>query len=130
MLEYSDSRENLTIQDDQIIIRSEWVTPSIEPSIASGNWEHTDMYVAYDELAGMSGQRTTDVFNSSGVVIERQVWISKDRKVIAIRNKLSNFRKETFTLHAMVPLASMGNEAFQLPGNPDTENWYINAQKR
>ncbi len=130
ILEYSDSREHLTIQNDQIIIRSEWVSPSIQPAVTSGNWEHTDMYVAYDELAGRPGHRTTDVFSSSGIVIERQVWISTDRKVIAIRNKLSNFRNKVLTLHSMIPLSCNGKEAFQLLGNPDTESWYINAQKR
>ena len=130
ILEYSDSREHLTIQNDQIIIRSEWVSPSIQPAVTSENWEHTDMYVAYDELAGRPGHRTTDVFSNSGIVIERQVWISTDRKVIAIRNKLSNFRNKVLTLHAMIPLSCKGKEAFQLLGNPDTESWYINAQKR
>ena len=81
-LEYSDSHRNLTIQSDQIRITSEWVSPSIQPAVPMGDWEHVNRTVVYDELAGMPGQRTTDVFSSLDITIERQVWISMDHKVM------------------------------------------------
>jgi hypothetical protein len=62
--------------------------------------------------------------------MERQVWISNNHKVVAVRQKLYNFRKDPFSLHTMIPLSCKGGEAFRLKGNPEVENWYINVQKR
>ena len=130
MLEYSDSYRNLSIQSDQIRITSEWISPSIQPAVPMGDWEHVNRTVVYDELAGMPGQRITDVFSSLDISIERQVWISMDHKVIALRQKLSNFSKDPFNLQFMFPLACEGSTSFQLTENPEAENWHINVQKR
>jgi len=130
LLEYSDSYRNLSIQSDQISIKSEWVSPSIQPAVPMEEWEHVNRTMVYDDLAGMPGQRTTDVFGNSDIVIERQGWISMDHKVIALRQKLCNVRKEPVNLQNISPLTCKGNETFQLPENPEAENWFINVQKR
>lgn len=130
MLEYSDSNKNLTIQSDQVIIKSSWIAPSIQPAVHSGKWKHVNRDVVYDELAGMPGNRTTDVFSNSGIVISRQLWISANSRIIALRQKLSNSRKDPVTLQSMTPLSCNGEGAFGMSGNPKVGDWYINVQKR
>ena len=130
VLEYSDSNRNLTIQNDQVRIRSEWISPSIHPEVSRGEWKHINRSVVYDVLSGIPGYRTTDVFTNRDIEIERQVWISGDNRVVALRQKLTNFRKNPLTLKLMVPLACNGAENFVLNENPEAGDWYINVQKR
>jgi hypothetical protein len=130
ILEYSDSNKNLTIQSDQVRIRSEWISPSIHPDISREEWKHISRTVEYDELAGIPGNRTTDIFTNRFIEIERHIWISEDNKVVALRQKLSNVRKDPITLKLMVPLACNNAEDLILKGNPEARNWSINVQKR
>ena len=130
VVEYSDSYLNLSIQSEQIKMKCDWVMPSIQPAVPVGQWKHLNRIVVYDELAGMPGQRTTDIFILADIVMERQLWVSGDEKVVALRQKLRNSRKEALHLQAMFPLACEGNQSFQMPENPETEKWYINVQKR
>ena len=129
-LEYSDSNRNLIIQNDQVTIKSNWIDPSMYPAVNKGEWKHISRSEDYDELSGLPGLRTTDVFKNNDIEIERQVWISSDKKVVAMRQKLSNFRKKPLNLQSMHPIACNSAEAFVLKGNTDLENWNINAQKR
>jgi hypothetical protein len=129
-LEYSDSHKTLTIQSEEVYIKTGWMSPSIHPAVSRGEWEHIDRTQVYDELSGIPGNRTTDLFRNRDIEIERQVWISNDNQIVALRQKLSNFRKDPLTLHLMVPLACKNSDAFQLKENPDAADWYVNVQKR
>ena len=37
--EYSDSRQTLTLQNEQVKIKSGWVSPTITPGISKGEWK-------------------------------------------------------------------------------------------
>jgi hypothetical protein len=130
ILEYSDSNKTLTIKSEEVYIKTGWTSPTIHPAVSRGEWEHINRTVVYDELSGIPGNRTADLFRNRDIEIERQVWISNDHNVIALRQKLSNFRKDPLTLQLMVPLACMNSESFQLKENPDAGDWYVNVQKR
>jgi hypothetical protein len=129
-IEYSDNRHTLTIQSGLVGIKSEWITPSVNQSVFKGDWTHVSSSVIYNELAGIPGNRTSDIFNNKNIEVERQVWISTDKRVVALRQLLTNKGKNPFTLRSMTPLACKSNEAFMLKGNPAPENWIINIQKR
>lgn len=127
---YSDSHKNMTIQNEMVKMQSQWVSPSIQPAISSDDWKYISRIVAYDVLSGIPGHRTTDVFTNRDIEIERQVWVSVDRKVVALRQKITNIRKKPFSLNTMEPLVCRGSELFKLKENPVAENWYVHAQKR
>jgi hypothetical protein len=129
-LEYNDSFKSLRIQSEQVRIQSDFIPPSIQPAVLEGDWKHGGRMVVYDQLSGIPGQRTSDLYKNGDIELERQVWVSDDNKVIALRQKLSNLSKESFRLNSMVPLHCKGGEGFQLPKNPEAKNWNINVQKR
>jgi hypothetical protein len=128
--EYSESYKTLTLKSEQVYIQTDWITPTMYPADTGGGWEHISRIVGYDELSGIPGSRTTDLFRNRDLEIERQVWISNDRRQVALRQKLINLGKEPFNLQSMVPLACNGGEAFALTGNPEAGNWTVNVQKR
>ena len=130
VLNYSDSNKSLTIQSDQVKIKSEWISPSIQPVFSKEEWKHVSRVVADDKLSGLPGSRTTDLFSNQSIEIERQVWLSNDKKVVALRQIFSNRGKDSIRLQTIVPLACNGLEAFQLKGNPEASNWKIMVQKR
>jgi hypothetical protein len=129
-IKYSDSFKSIIFQSGEAIIRGEWISPSIYPALKSTEWKHIGRSEVYDELAGIPGNRTTDVFSNSGIEIERHVWISSDNKVVALRQIITNNKKDAFSLNTIKPLSCDGIDGFQLPENPDAGKWSINLQKR
>lgn len=129
-LNFSDSYKTLVIHNKDLSINSGFVDPLIIPAISKGEWEHTGSSEFYDELAGIPGKRISDIFIKSGVEIERQVWLSFDSKVVALRQIITNQRKNSFSLNTIMPLSCNDVESFKLQGNLKTSDWLINVQKR
>ena len=127
---YTHNRQSISIENENLLIRSEWVPPSFRTMVYSGQWDHTGTKIRYEELAGIPGQRTTDIFICSNIQVARQVWVSDDHRVVAIRQKLSNFTVQPLKLRSMTPLACKTGDQFILKNNPDPANWYVQAQKR
>ncbi len=129
-LKFSDSYKTLSIQSEEVSISSNLNYPLIYPSISRSDWKHISRSEVYDELAGLPGKRISDVFSNPDIEIERQVWLSSDSKVVAVRQILSNLRKKPFSLNTIVPFSCSDVESFKLKGNLKTSDWRLNVQKR
>jgi hypothetical protein len=130
ILKFSDSQKNLVIRHDQVNIISEWVTPAIKPALPDSGWKCSGSSSGEAELAGMLGFRTNDIFRNRNIEIERQVWLSNDKKVIAMRQKLINRSRDSLWLTNMIPLACRSADGLKLNGFPDPAGWNIMVQKR
>ncbi len=129
-IDFSGDHKTLLVTSDEVRIESEWISPVIEPVIPGNDWKFTERQTASADIAGLAGQCITDVFSNKKMDLERQVWISDDHTVVAVRQKLSNFTEDPVRLSNMTPFACTDNEKFRLPQNPDTRNWKIVVQKR
>lgn len=127
---FSDENKSLTIQNDRVLIQSEWLSPIMQKAHSTNEWVFCGRNDLKYNLSGLSGQLKTDLFSNNKSAIERQVWISADNNIVAMRQKITNLGKEPIRLQTMIPLACNNSNGFQLKKNPDAKNWLINVQKR
>lgn len=129
-LNFTDSKRSFTIQSGKILINSEWVSPSTQPAFSDGDWKHISSSTAQTKLSDLFGSATSDLFRNGDIELEREIWLSGDKTVIAIRQKLVNKGVYPIHLDTLVLLASLSENGIRLKENPMPDNWNILVQKR
>jgi len=131
------STEQLTISatggaGDELlaVIRSNWSPPRTRPaSPERASWSSGERREGPLALAGMSGRLTVDTFAVPGLELERQVWISEDKALVAMRQKLVNRGAVAIQLDALEPLRCDGPDHLLILGQ-GAESWEVLVQKR
>lgn len=130
VLSFSDSKKTLTIQNEQLFLKSEWSSPVTRPAFPEKGWDYISSSVSETKLSGLLGTSTVDLFRNKELELEREVWVSIDKTVIAVRQKLNNQGNIPVQLQALVPIACKPADGMRLVQNTMPGNWNILVQKR
>ena len=110
-------------------IRSGWMPPIATPQMPPWDWKHSDRREQDLVLAEWEGRVTLDRFEAGRCELTREVWLSADRNVAALRQTIGNRGPEPLTLQALLPLRCDGPDSLQV-GGCGADNWDVLAQKR
>jgi hypothetical protein len=129
-LSFSDSDRSFTIKSRNITLNSTWVAPFAKTKYSPRPWTKMSRTSEDLKLADMFGTSVIDHFDSQGLGLERQIWFSKDKKVIAIRQKITNKSKRPIYLDSLLLLNCISKEGITLTENPYVADWNILVEKR
>ena len=130
IVNFTNSKQTFTIQNDKLTIKTTWASPVTQPAFADAGWKHAGRSTNQVKLSGLWGNSISDIFSNQTLELEREVWLSNDKTVVAIRQKLTNKGKENIRLNRLLPLAVTSDDALTLKQNPNPANWHILVEKR
>ncbi len=117
---------------DPIIINSAGVrivnlfsSPQIEGVSATAPWSHLERSERERVLGGRPGALTTDRFQTDGLELWRETWISHDRRQTAFRHRLVNRGGRPFRLTALHPFDCQFDGIVIPPGGDRSSQWLL-----
>jgi hypothetical protein len=128
-MSFKNGRRSLLIENHGAMIKTNWVAPSIQPATEVNGWTNFKTFKKPLKLSGLPGTCTYDFFRNNSLEAVREVWISANKKIVAVRQKFINRRANAVQLNLLIPLAIPKN-GMVLKQNPQCENWNILIQKR
>jgi hypothetical protein len=120
------STEPIKIQGNGTYIESRWASPQTNlPLQENTQWKHEKREESRKVLAGKVGALISDEFSTTGLTVNREVWISAGNDEMAIRQKICNRSTEPIYLKALIPLDCKDSHALIIsnqsnPGRPQT----------
>ncbi len=129
-LTFLDSCKSFTIENELIELKSQWILPELSPKKNADEWIHVENFDNSFNLARVTGIKRTDIFSNNGIILERELWQSYDKRYVAIRQRIVNKSFQDINLDKLFPFAVQSAEDFSLKKNPDPDQWKIMVQKR
>lgn len=98
---------------------------------SSSSWKQIQRTRSPSDLAGISGTTITDTLSlaDSALTLHREVFISMEAEVVALRQTLINTGDRQIELHALYPLRCEGPQSLLLNGS-GADSWDVCVQKR
>lgn len=129
-IEFINAHKDIIIKNEFVEMRSTLIYPEIQPELLENEWKFVKTIKKNLSIAGMLGKNTIDQFSNKDILFERQVWLSNDKKVVAIRQTIKNNGMHPISLSNMIPLACNSQGSLVIRDNNNPANWNIMVQKR
>jgi len=112
---------NIPLAADPIIVTAEGVKivnlfspPEIAGASGTPQWSHVERIERERVLGGRPGTLTVDRFQTAGLELWRETWISNDRRQTAFRHRLLNGGSQPIHLNALHPFDCKGSDGLDL----------------
>jgi alpha-galactosidase len=129
-LSFNDSYRSFSIKNTKFSLNSNWTPPFVRIKYSQQEWASVSHRSEDLKLADMFGTSIIDLFHNQALQLERQIWLSKDKKVIAIRQKIINKSQQPVYLDSLNILNCLTGQGLRLKENPLASSWNILVEKR